>query len=120
MITTKALRTGVVLVVLAIAALVATEVYWSMQAKSAAQRTARNAAFQAAHDLGVSHNSLHARATAEAETTHAGMHLDAFTLETNGFVKVTVSTHARSYLLRRIGPTRSVSEITVTASAAPQ
>ena len=119
MITTKALRTGVALVVLAVAALVSVEVYWSMQARNAAQRTAREAAAQAAHELTVSRDSRHARQTAEGTATQAKMHLDAFTVEINGSVRVTVSTHARSYLLRRLGPTRSVSEITVSATASP-
>ena len=120
MITTKLVRSVVVVVVLALVAVSAVEVHWSMNAKNDARRTAARAATSAAHVLFTTHDSPGARAVAEKEAAADHVNLDSFTIRIDGTVHVTVSTRARSYLLRRIGATRSVSEVTVGADAPQQ
>ena len=117
MITTKLVRTAVTLVVVALVAVVALEVHWSMDAKSDARRTAGHAADAAYEVMTQRHDSLAARQAAEATATGEHKQLVAFTVETGGVVRVTVNTRAKSYLLKHFGFTRSVSDVTVTASS---
>ena len=106
-------------VILAVAAIVALEVHWSMDAKRDARTAAAHAAAAGAHDLATTHDSLHARHVAETLAADQHTHLIAFDIDATGVVRVTVDARARSYLLRRFGPTKSVSEVTVSASAPP-
>jgi Flp pilus assembly protein TadG len=119
-ITTKLVRLSLVVIVLAIAAVAALEVHWSMTTKDDARGTAQRAATASAHLLFTSHVSLAARHTAEEVAAAGHTHLDSFTIRTDGVVHITVSTRAKSYVLRRIPMTRSVSEVTVGADAIPQ
>ena len=120
MITTRLVRSALAIVIVAVLGVVALEVHWSMDAKSEARKAAGSAATAAAQELGSSHDSLRARQRAEATAAAGGTQLVAFTISPTGTVRVTVDRRAKSYILRRFGPTRSVSEITVSADAKPQ
>ena len=117
MITTKFVRAAVTLVVVALAAVVALEVHWSMDAKRDARHAAGQAADVAREIMTSSRDSLAARHA--AEVTAAGEHaqLVAFVIDPAGDVRVTVDARAKSYLLKHFSLTRTVSEITVTESS---
>jgi hypothetical protein len=119
-ITTRFIRTILVVVVVALVAVIALEVHWSMDAKSAARTQAKATAAAAAHELSATHDSLKARQVAEAQAAGGGTRLVSFTITDTNSVVVTLNRRAKSYILRRFPPTRSVSEITVAATAAPQ
>jgi Flp pilus assembly protein TadG len=116
-ITTRILRTVLLVVVLAVLVLAAVEVRWSMVERSRARRIARAAAGVALARLSADHDSLAARQDAEASARDAGAQLVAFTVLGTGGVRVTVSDHSKSYLLRRLPPTKTITEITVTETA---
>ena len=117
MITTRQLRTVVMVIVLAVVSVIVLEVHWSMDTKSEAQTVARESAAAGAHSLSLNHDSLGARHVAEAVAATHGFAFIAFTTENDGGVRVTVSGRSRSYLLRRLGPFRSITEISATATA---
>ena len=118
--TTRLLRSVVLVIVVALVAVTALEVHWAMKTRADARHTADRAAAAGAHVLFTTHNSLAAREAADEAAQSGHTHLDSFTIRTDGVVHVTVSTRAKSYLLRRIGPTRSVSEVTVGGDAIQQ
>jgi Flp pilus assembly protein TadG len=119
-ITTRLLRVAIVVVVLVLAGFIALEVHWSLDAKTHARHTADAAALAAAQELARSHDSLAARHVAEARSAVGPTRLVAFDIDATGTVRVTVSGHSRSYLLRRFGPARTITDINVTGSAARQ
>ena len=119
MITTKIVRAVVVLAVVALLVIVGVEVYWSMTAKDDARKAAERAADNAFAIMSSGGDSLAARQAAEATATAEHTHLVAFVVDPTGVVRVTVNTRAKSYVLRHFGPTRSVSEVTVTESSTP-
>jgi Flp pilus assembly protein TadG len=116
-ITTRQVRTMVTVVVLVLVAIVVVEVHWSMDTKSTAGTVAREAAGAAAQTLLTSHDSLAARHAAEAVSAAHGFAFIAFTTENDGSIRVTVSGRSRSYLLRWLGPLRSITEVSATATA---
>ena len=120
MITTRLIRIVFAVVVVAVVALAALEVHWSMDAKNNARAVAVAAAAAGARELATTHDSIKARHVAEARASAGGAQLVSFTLTATNSVIVTVNRRARSYLLRRLPPTRSMSDITVSATAAPQ
>jgi Flp pilus assembly protein TadG len=119
-ITTRFVRTVCTVVVVALVAVIALEVHWSMDAKKDARTDASAVAAAAAHELATSHDSLQARHVAELRAAAARASLVAFTITDTGSVVVTLNRRSKSYILRRLPPTRSVTEITVSATAAPQ
>ena len=117
MITTKFIRAVVVVVVVGLVAVVALEVHWSLDAKHDARLAAGSAADAAADVMRSTHDSLTARHAAEVRAEVKKTHLVAFDIDGTGVVRVTVNARAKSYVLRHFGPTRSISEITVTAAS---
>jgi hypothetical protein len=114
---TRVLRGAVVIVAIALVGIVALEVHWSMNTKNEARKAATNAAAEAAVVMVRQHDSLEARHVAEQVAANNHMRLVSFSIEPAGSVRVTVNARAKSYLLRHFGPTRSISEITVSGTS---
>jgi hypothetical protein len=110
-------RGVVVGVVIALVAIVAMEVHWSVNTKNEARRAATRAADEAAIIMVRQHDSVEARHVAEQVAAAGNTRLVSFSIEPAGSVRVTVNARARSYVLRHFGPTRSISEVTVSGTS---
>jgi Flp pilus assembly protein TadG len=89
--------------------------YWTRNHVSSAASAAASAG---ARSLASTKDSKLAQAAAAKAATDGGAHLESFTQQPNGTVKVTVSEEAKSYLLHRWSATRDWYQIKASASAA--
>ena len=74
----------------------------------------------AAHELLQSHDRDRARAVAQQEADDDHAKLEAFDIDDQGTVRVTLSKQARSYVLHNFGPTKDWYTVKITASAVPK
>jgi hypothetical protein len=108
------------LIGIAVVGLVAFELGSPLVTKTILDGQTHEAADDAAHELFQSNNADRARAVAQQDAADAHANLDAFDIDGQGTVHVTLSKQARSYVLHNFGPTKDWYAVRVSASAVPK
>ena len=110
-----------VVVAVALLGFAAIELSSPLVARTQLEDVASDAANSAAFELGRGATEETARAAADRTATLRDLPIERFAVDPPPVrtVRVTVSKEARSYLLKRFGPTRDWYHVTVTATAVP-
>ena len=79
-----------------------------------------DAANDAAHEYFQDHNADRAKAVAQQEADDDHAKLEAFDIDGQGTIHVTLSKQAKSYVLHNFGPTKDWYAVRISATAVPK
>jgi hypothetical protein len=105
---------------IAIVAFAAFELGSPLVTKAILDGQAHDTANDAAHEYFQNHDVGRAQAVAQQDAADDHAKLDAFDIDGQGTVHVTLSKQAKSYLLHNFGPTKDWYSVRISATAVPK
>jgi len=108
-----------VIIGIAVAGLVIFELGSPLVTKTILDGNAHDAANDAAHDYFNNHDAGRAQGVAQQDAQNDGAKLDAFDIDEQGTIHVTLSKQAKSYVLHNFGPTKDWYTVQRSATAVP-
>ena len=108
-----------VIIGIAVAGLVIFELGSPLVTKTILDGNAHDAADDAAHDYFNNHDAGRAQGVAQQDAQNDGAKLDAFDIDEQGTIHVTLSKQAKSYVLHNFGPTKDWYTVQRSATAVP-